>query len=89
MAARYAQLKEAHSAGQHRRNGEPVYQPHSALGFVGRAVKAAGLLAPSIVGGFIKDAEQYWHKTRIPSLAIAPIWQRFCTRAVHQQRRFP
>ena len=65
-------------AAQHHERQE-FYRPHTSMGAVGHWVKTAGILAPLIIGEFVKDTEKRWQWTRLASVTTALIsegmWQ--------------
>ena len=86
MATRIKQPIEAYSP-KVLADTRPMYHAHSALGVIGHIVKTAGVLAPLIIGEFIKDAEKRWRWTRISSVATALLWQGLYANTLHQERR--
>ena len=61
----HAEYRNTHS------NGQAFHKPHTSMGAAGHWVKTAGILAPLIIGEFVKDAEKRWRWIRISSVATA------------------
>ena len=76
-----------HNGGQYRPERRAYHKPHSSLGATGHWIKTAGILAPLVIGEFVKDAEQRWRYIRIASVATALISEGLWTNKVHNERK--
>jgi hypothetical protein len=52
----------------------------------GHWVRTAGLLAPLIIGEFVKDADKRWRWTRIASITAALVSEGMYTHRIQQER---
>jgi len=50
-------------------------------------VKTAGILAPLIIGEFVKDADQRWRWIRISSVATALVSEALWTNKIRKERQ--
>ena len=66
---------------------QPYHKPHTSLGATGHWIKTAGILAPLIIGEFVKDSEQRWRYIRIASVATALVSEGLWTNKIHNERR--
>ena len=76
-----------HNGGQYRPERQAYHKPHSSLGATGHWIKTAGILAPLVIGEFVKDAEQRWRYIRIASVATALISEGLWTNKIHHERK--
>lgn len=53
------------------RSRQEFHNPKSSLGATAHWVKTAGILAPLIIGEFVKDSEKRWRYIRISSVVTA------------------
>jgi hypothetical protein len=65
---------------------QPVHKPHTSLGATGHWVKTAGILAPLLIGEFIKDPEQKWRYIRIASVGTALLSEAMWTHKIRKER---
>ena len=65
---------------------QPFHKPHTSLGATGHWVKTAGILAPLLIGEFIKDPEQKWRYVRIASVATALVSEAMWTHKIRKER---
>lgn len=73
-----------HEAAQHRR---AYHNPHTSLGAAGHWIREAGILAPLVIGEFVKDPQRQWRFIRMASIATALLSEGMWTAKVHQERR--
>ncbi len=66
---------------------QAFHRPHTSLGAAGHWVKTAGILAPLIIGEFVKDAEKRWRWIRISSIATALVSEAMWTNKIHKERQ--
>jgi hypothetical protein len=66
--------------------GQSFHKPHSSLGATGHWIKTAGILAPLVIGEFVKDHEQRWRYIRIASVATALVSEGLYTNRMHRER---
>ncbi len=57
------------------------------MGAAGHWIKTAGILAPLVIGEFVKDAEQRWRYIRLASVATALISEGLWTNKIHNERK--
>ncbi len=62
------------------------HKPHTSLGATGHWVKTAGILAPLVIGEFVKDPDQRWRYIRIASVATALISEGLWTHKIRRER---
>ena len=65
---------------------QPYYKPHTSLGATGHWVKTAGILAPLVIGEFVKDPDQRWRFIRMASVATALVSEALWTHKIHKER---
>jgi hypothetical protein len=63
------------------------HKPHTSLGATGHWIRTAGILAPLIIGEFIKDPDKKWRAIRIASVATALISEGMWTHKIRDERR--
>jgi hypothetical protein len=63
------------------------HKPHTSLGATGHWVRTAGILAPLVIGEFIKDPEQKWRAVRIASVATALVSEGMWTHKIRNERK--
>ncbi len=78
--------RPAHGAPA-RGDRQPYHKPHSPIGAAGHWIKTAGILAPLVIGEFVKDAEQRWRYIRLASVATALISEGLWTIKIHNERK--
>jgi hypothetical protein len=69
-----------------RPDRQPYHKPHTSLGATGHWVRTAGLLAPLIIGEFVKDADKRWRWIRIASVTTALVSEGMYTHRIRQER---
>ena len=73
---------------EHRQPVRQAYHnPHTSLGATGHWIKTAGILAPLVIGEFVKDSEKRWWYIRIASVATALVSEGLWTHKVHRERQ--
>jgi hypothetical protein len=65
---------------------EAFARSHITLGAAGHWIKTAGILAPLVIGEFVKDADKRWRYIRLASVATALISEGLYTNRIRQQR---
>jgi hypothetical protein len=65
---------------------QPYYKPHTSLGATGHWIKTAGILAPLVIGEFVKDPDQRWRFIRIASVATALLSEGMYTHRIRKER---
>jgi hypothetical protein len=73
-----------HSAVYHKR--QSFRHPRTSIGGAGHWLKTAGILAPLVIGEFVKDAEQRWRCIRLSSVATALISEAMYAARVNRER---
>jgi hypothetical protein len=69
---------------QHHR--QAYHHPHTSMGATGHWLKTAGILAPFVIGEFVKDPDQKWRYIRIASIATAVLSEGMWTHKIRKQR---
>ena len=72
-------------AGAHHHHQE-FHKPHTAMGATAHWIRTAGILAPLIIGEFIKDPEKKWRAVRIATVATTLISEGLYTNKVRHDR---
>jgi hypothetical protein len=57
------------------------------MGAAGHWVKTAGILAPLLIGEFVKDPEQRWRWIRISAVVTALGSEAMWTNKIHKERQ--
>jgi hypothetical protein len=65
---------------------QAFHKPHTALGGVAHWVRTAGILAPLLIGEFIKDPDKRWRAVRIATVATTLISEGMYTNKVRNDR---
>jgi hypothetical protein len=65
---------------------QAFHHPHTSMGGAGHWLKTAGILAPLVIGEFVKDAEQRWRCIRLSSVAKALISEAIYAARVNRDR---
>jgi hypothetical protein len=65
---------------------QAYHKPHTAIGATGHWIREAGILAPLIIGEFVKDESQKWRYIRIASIATALLSEGMWTAKIHKER---
>ena len=71
MESQATQPQEYDPRHPEAREREAFHRPHTSLGALGHCLRTAGILAPLVIGEFIKDHETRWRWTRIAAVATA------------------
>ena len=66
---------------------QAFHRSHTSLGAAGHWIRTAGILAPLIIGEFVKDHEQRWRWIRIASVATALVSEGLYAQRVQQERK--
>src|ERR1700678_1011006 len=74
-------VHDAPSAHRHA-----FHKPHTSLGATGHWVRTAGILAPLVIGEFVKDPDQRWRYIRMASVATALISEGLWTHKIRRER---
>lgn len=69
----------------HRAHRLAFHKPHTAYG-VAHWIRTAGILAPLIIGEFIKDPEKKWRAVRIATVATTLVSEGMYTNHVRNER---
>ena len=62
-------------------------KPRTSLGATGHWIRTAGILAPLVIGEFIKDPDQKWRMIRIASVATALVSEGMWTHKIRNERK--
>lgn len=65
---------------------QPYHNSHTSLGATGHWVKTAGILAPLVIGEFVKDPDQRWRLIRMSAVATALLSEALWTHRIRKQR---
>ena len=65
---------------------QPYYKPHTSLGATGHWIRTAGLLAPLVIGEFVKDPDQRWRFIRMAAVATALVSEGMYTHRITKER---
>jgi hypothetical protein len=65
---------------------QPYYKPRTSMGAAGHWIKTAGILAPLVIGEFVKDYEQKWRLIRLASVATALVSEGMYTARIVKER---
>jgi hypothetical protein len=65
---------------------QAFHKPHSSMGATGHWVKTAGILAPLVIGEFVKDPDQRWRYIRMASVATALLSEAMWTTKIRKER---
>jgi len=57
------------------------------MGAAGHWLKTAGILAPLVIGEFVKDPEKRWRYVRLASVATALVSEAMWTNKIHKERQ--
>jgi hypothetical protein len=66
-------------------NRQPFHKPATTLGAAGHWIKTLGILAPLVIGEFVKDPEQKWRAIRISAVATALLSEAMWTQRIRRQ----
>jgi hypothetical protein len=73
-------------AAAHSSERQAFYRPHTSLGATGHWIRTAGILAPLVIGEFIKDPDKRWRMIRIASVATALASEGMYTNKIRRER---
>ena len=80
-------MQQTHQERQHYEHPrQEFHRSHVAMGAAGHWLKTAGILAPLVIGEFVKDAEKRWRYIRIASVATALVSEGFYTARIKRER---
>jgi hypothetical protein len=65
---------------------QQFHHAQTSMGAAGHVLRTAGILAPLIIGEFVKDADKRWRWTRIASVATALVSESMWAAKVHRER---
>ncbi len=65
---------------------QPFQKPHTSLGATGHWIKEAGILAPLVIGEFVKDEGKKWRYIRMASVATVLLSEGMWTAKIHKER---
>ena len=77
----HTQCAAAQSSGR-----RAYYRPHTSVGATGHWIRTAGILAPLVIGEFIKDSDKRWRMIRIASVATALASEGMYTNKIRRER---
>ncbi len=85
----YAAKAQGNPSPSHpsQRPSHCFHKPHTSLGATGHWIRTAGILAPLVIGEFVKDPEKKWRAIRIASVATALISEGMWTHKIRNERR--
>jgi hypothetical protein len=66
---------------------QAFHRPRTSMGASGHWLKTAGILAPLLIGEFVKDAEQRWRWIRISSVVTALGSEALWTNKIRKERQ--
>ncbi len=69
---------------QHQR--QEFHRSHSSMG-VAHWIKTAGILAPLVIGEFVKDADKRWRYIRLASVTTALVSEGLYTSRIRRERQ--
>ena len=81
------QILPPHAGYTNAPERQAFHRPHTSIGATGHWVKTAGILAPLIIGEFVKDADQRWRWIRISSVATALVSEALWTNKIRKERQ--
>lgn len=76
-----------HSPGDYPepRNRQPFHRAHASMG-AAHWIRTAGILAPLVIGEFVKDLDKRWRWIRIASVATALVSEGMYTHRIQKER---
>jgi len=77
---------QQHESHNGRPERQAFHHPHTSLGAVGHCLRTAGILAPLIIGEFVKDHEKRWRWTRIAAVATAGVSEVLYAHRIEKER---
>ena len=66
---------------------QAFHHPHTSMGAAGHWVREAGILAPLVIGEFVKDPDKRWRYIRMASVATALLSEALWTSRIHHERQ--
>ncbi len=66
---------------------QAFYRPRTSMGATGHWLKTAGILAPLLIGEFVRDPEQRWRWIRIAAVVTALGSEAMWTSKIHKERQ--
>ena len=66
---------------------QAFHRPRTSMGATGHWLKTAGILAPLLIGEFVKDPEQRWRWIRIAAVVTALGSEALWTNKIHKERQ--
>jgi hypothetical protein len=66
---------------------QAFHHPHTSMGAAGHWVREAGILAPLVIGEFVKDADERLRYIRMGSVATALLSEALWTSRIRHERR--
>jgi hypothetical protein len=66
---------------------QQFHNAHTSMGAAGHWIKTAGILAPLIIGEFVKDADKRWRYIRLASVATALVSEGMYAAHVGRERQ--
>ena len=75
-----------HVAHANAPDRQAFHRPHTSMGATGHWIKTAGILAPLVIGEFIKDPDKRWRYIRMASVATALVSEAMWTNKVRRER---
>jgi hypothetical protein len=66
---------------------QAFHHAHSSLGATGHWIKTAGILAPLVIGEFVKDTEERWRYIRLASVATALVSEGMYAQKISRERQ--
>jgi len=65
---------------------QAFHKPHTSMGAAGHWIKTAGILAPLVIGEFVKDPDKRWRYVRLASVATALVSEAMWTNRIRKER---
>jgi hypothetical protein len=88
MESRAAQPRDYDPPAHGRQERVAFRHSHSTLGVAGHWIRTAGILAPLLIGEFVKDHEKRWRWIRIASVATAGVSEILYTQRIEKEREW-
>jgi hypothetical protein len=66
---------------------QAFHHPQTSIGGAGHWLKTAGILAPLVIGEFVKDADKRWRYIRLTSVATALVSEALYAARVSSERK--
>jgi hypothetical protein len=68
-------------------SGRAFHKPHTSIGATGHWIRTAGILAPLVIGEFVKDPDQRWRLIRIAAVTTALVSEGMWTHKIRKERQ--